>query len=48
MFAPILANAQLAARVALEGKCRGILFDVEQLAIDAREFMVVNGLGSSL
>ena len=28
-FAPILANAQLAARVALEGKCRGILFDVE-------------------
>ena len=29
-FAPILANAQLAARVALEGNCRGILFDSEQ------------------
>jgi hypothetical protein len=29
-FAPILANARVAAKVALEGGCRGILFDVEQ------------------
>ena len=29
-FAPILANAELAARFAREGKARGLLFDVEQ------------------
>ena len=29
-FAPILANARVAARVAREGRCRGLLFDVEQ------------------
>jgi hypothetical protein len=29
-FAPILANARLAASVAREGNCRGLLFDVEQ------------------
>lgn len=29
-FAAILNNARLAARVACEGRCRGILFDIEQ------------------
>lgn len=29
-FAPILANARLAARVARRGKCRGLLLDIEQ------------------
>jgi hypothetical protein len=29
-FAAVLANARLAARVAREGGCRGILFDIEQ------------------
>ncbi len=29
-FGPILANARLAARVAREGRCRGLLFDTEQ------------------
>jgi len=29
-FGPIVNNARLAARVAREGKCRGVLFDIEQ------------------
>jgi len=29
-FGPILANAELAARIARQGRCPGILFDIEQ------------------
>ena len=29
-FSPILANAKLAARIAKQGRCAGVLFDIEQ------------------